>query len=137
MGGLGRAEIGKSEQVCACAQVAKEELGEGIWFEVDALQRLGGERDGLEVVLAAGGVGELRASAVRGAGGPGEGAGEVEVLAVAVAAVENEEEAVDLRGRRDFLPQLAGQRGLQALAGLHAAAGQYPVGVLAGADPPD
>jgi hypothetical protein len=88
------------------------------------------------MVFAAGGVGKLRAAAVTGLGGPGVHTGEVEVLSVG-ALVESVQKAVDVGVRRDLLPQLARQCGLQVLAVFHATTGQHPVRVLAGADPPD
>jgi hypothetical protein len=52
------------------AQVAEDHLGDLGGLEVDLLQRLGGQRDLFQVVLAAGGVGELGAGAVvEGPGG--------------------------------------------------------------------
>jgi len=51
--------------------------------------------------------------------------------------VEDVHKAVDSGGRGGLLAQLAGQGGLQVLAVFDAAAGQDPVRLLSGADPPD
>src|ERR1039457_4274470 len=101
------AKVRKAEQVRAGAQMAEEEFGKGAWLEVDGGQCPRGQGNGLEVVFAAGGVGELRAVAVTGIGGPGAHAGEVDVLAF-VTAFEDVQQAVDVGGRGEFLVQLPG-----------------------------
>ncbi len=108
----------------------------GIWLEVDSVQCFRGERDGLEVVVAASGIAEFRSAAAGGVGGPGAGAGEVEELAVC-AVVEYACQAVNLGGGGDLLAQFPGQGRFVALAVLDAAAGQDPVRLLSGADPAD
>jgi hypothetical protein len=65
------AEVRQRKQVGVGAQVADEKAGQRFWLEIDGGQRRGGQRDRLEAVVAAGGVGELRSGAVTGVGGPG------------------------------------------------------------------
>jgi hypothetical protein len=87
--------------------VADEKGGQRFWLEVDGCQRRVRQGNELEAIVAAGGVAELRAGAITGAGGPGPCPGEVEVLAFG-AVVEDVQEAVNLGRRGGFLSQFAG-----------------------------
>jgi hypothetical protein len=57
-------EVGKIEEVGAFPQVAEQELGESVWLDVDSCECLGGEGDGLGLVVAAGGARAASTSAL-------------------------------------------------------------------------